>query len=74
MTDSVRLFHSIQQLIIAPSGVYSDHPKSGIKAQNRPFKQDPAMPIIAKPYFGPLSLFIGFLIFKYLIIEMNTRI
>ena len=63
----------MQQLIIAPSGAYSDHPKSGIKAQNSPFKQDAAIPVMAKLYFGPVSSLIGFFIFKYLIIEINTR-
>ena len=38
MTDGVLLFHSILQLIIAPSSEYSDQPKSGADAQNKPIK------------------------------------
>ena len=38
MTDGVLLFHSILQLIIAPSSEYSDQPKRGADAQNKPIK------------------------------------
>ena len=49
MTDSVLLFHSILQLIIAPSSEYSDHPKRGADAQNKPTAHDTTIVAIAGP-------------------------
>lgn len=38
--DSVRLFHSTLQLIMAPSSEYSDHPKKGTIAQKKPTEHE----------------------------------
>ena len=51
MTDGVLLFHSILQLIIAPSSEYSDQPKRGADAQKKPIKHAAIISFIGKLKF-----------------------
>ena len=72
-TPGVCLFHSILQLIKTPSSEYSDHPIIGINAQNNPITQDNIIAFIATSFFLASLELSGFLILKYLILEINVR-